>query len=268
MPTSTLDFALSLADTADTITTERFRARDLRVATKPDRTPVTEADRAVEAALSERIRATHPDDAVLGEEYGTVGDPTGRCWVIDPIDATANYLRGVPVWATLIGLLDRGRPTVGVVSAPAMGRRWWSDGSSAWTRDVDGSERRLQVSDVGSLADASISYSDRVGWRDGELESLVSGTWRTRAFGDFYSHVLVAEGCVDVAAEPALSPWDVVALLPIIASAGGRATGISGGLVLNWSGTGPTVPDGMMTTNGLLHVASVERCLSADTWSG
>ena len=259
MPLPDLDLALSLADTADAITTARFRARDLVVTTKPDRTPVTEADRAVESAIAIRLRTERPDDAILGEEFGTVGDPTGRCWVIDPIDGTANYLRGVPVWATLIGMMVGGEPVLGAVSAPALGRRWWSDGSRAWTRDVDGSVRELGVSAVAVFGDASVSYSDAIGWPSGTLRQLLGGVWRTRAFGDFWSHLMVAEGCVDIAVEPQLSPWDVAALLPILTAAGGRATGITGESVVTWSDGAPQVSAGLLSTNGRLHRAALSR---------
>ena len=152
-----------------------------------------------------------------------------RRWIVDPIDGTKNYVRGVPVWATLIALADEAGIAVGLVSAPALGRRWWATrGGTAYTRDVDGSTRAIHVSAVANIGDASFSFSDGVGWEvHGEagpagLQTLVSSAWRTRGYGDFLSHMLVAEGAVDIAAEPQLAPWDVAALVPIVESAGGR----------------------------------------------
>ena len=254
-----LEFALALADIADRHTTDRFRAVDLAVTTKPDSTPVTEADQAVEKAIADHVRAHRPGDAMLGEEFGTFGDLQGRCWVVDPIDGTANYLRGVPVWATLIGLLEAGKPVLGVVSAPAMGRRWWADTRlpTAATQEVDGGERTLRVSGVAVLTHASLSYSDRMGWPAGALDALAGQVWRTRAYGDFYSHVLVAEGAVDIAVEPALAVWDVAALMPLVRAAGGTVTGTGGGDVIEWHAGLPRVPAGMVSSNMLLHAEVV-----------
>jgi len=244
-----LRFAHVLADAADDITTKRFRALDLRVETKPDLTPVSDADRATEDSLRNILRRSRPRDAVLGEESGQTG--TGpRRWVLDPIDATKNYVRGVPVWATLIGLMDGDKVVVGVVTAPALGRRWWAArDSGAWTSALGGAPRRLGVSRVGTLSDASLSYASigawsAVGARD-RFVALTERVWRTRAYGDFWSYMLVAEGAVDVAAEPELSLWDMAALAPIVVEAGGRFTGLDG-------------VDGVMqgnaaASNGLLH---------------
>lgn len=242
--TDDLALALELADLADAITMPRYRASDLVVATKPDLTPVSEADTAVERALRSRVAAARPGDAVVGEEYGTTG--TGpRRWIVDPIDGTKNYVRGVPVWATLIALQENGVTTVGVVSAPALGRRWWAArGQGAY---ADG--RRIAVSDVRDLADAHLSYSSLSGWEAAgrDLLGLVRRCWRTRAFGDFWSYVLVAEGAVDVAAEPEVSLWDLAALQVVVEEAGGRFTDLDGV---------PT-PDGgsAVATNGHLHDA-------------
>ena len=257
-----LEFALVLADVADRLTTDRFRAADLAITTKPDRTPVTEADQAVERAIAAHVRAHRPDDAMLGEEYGTFGDLEGRCWVVDPIDGTANYLRGVPVWATLIGLLVAGEPVLGVVTAPAMGRRWWADTRLAedarvFTREVDGRIRNLRVSGVTDMSHASLSYSDPVGWPPGALDAISAQVWRTRAFGDFYSHALVAEGAVDIAIEPALAVWDVAALVPLVQAAGGTTSGIEGSPVITWSDGRPSVTAGMVSSNGRLHEAAL-----------
>jgi histidinol-phosphatase len=245
-----LDLALQLATLGDAIAMYRFRAEDLVVETKPDLTPVSEADRAVERALRDHLSVHRPDDAILGEEYGTAG-AASRTWVIDPIDGTKNYVRGVPVWAVLVALLVDGDPVVGVVSAPALGRRWWAAaGSGAWATDPSSPEpRRLRVSAVADLADASFSYSDAQGWAergagDG-LATLLDGTWRQRAYGDFWSHMLVAEGAVDVAAEPHLETYDMAALVPVVREAGGLLTSFDGGDAL--------VGGSALSTNGLLH---------------
>jgi histidinol-phosphatase len=186
-----LRFAHVLADNADDITTRRFKALDLRVEQKPDLTPVSDADRATEESLRNLLRRARPRDAVLGEEEGRSGSGP-RCWVIDPIDGTKNYVRGVPVWATLIGLMDGDKVTVGVVSAPALGKRWWAGlGGGAWTGRSLAKASRLQVSGVTRLSDASLSYSGIGGWAQaGRLDnflSLTQSVWRTRAFGDFWS---------------------------------------------------------------------------------
>lgn len=230
-PDSDLTVAHELADRADAITVDRFLAADLQVSSKPDLTLVTDADRAVERAVRERLAAVRPDDAVLGEEYGAAGD-SPRQWVIDPIDGTHNFVRGVPVWATLVALLADGVPVLGVVSAPALGRRWWSSpGGGAFVRH-DGRTRRLQVSGVSELADASVSYSSLTGWaelgRAQQFQALLGQVWRSRAYGDFWSYMLVAEGSVDFACEPELSLWDMAALAPIVSEAGGRFSGLDG----------------------------------------
>ncbi len=255
-----LALALELADLADRITMARFRASDLKVETKPDRSPVTEADRAVESGLWERLAAARPADGRYGEEFGSTGELVERCWILDPIDGTANYLRGVQVWATLIALVIDGEPVIGVASAPAMGRRWWASPGGAHTSDVDGTTRPLAVSGVSQLSDASLSYSDDIGWdaHPGGLDLLRALAWRARGFGDFWSHVLVAEGSVDVAVEPVLKPWDVAALLPIVTRAGGRLTGLDGSAALRLVDGDFSVPDGALTTNGHLTEAAVE----------
>ena len=225
-----LALAQELAELADAITTARFRAADLTVRSKPDLSLVTDADRAVEKAIRSRLADRRPQDALLGEEFGRVGDGD-RQWVIDPIDGTHNYVRGVPVWATLIGLLDARRPVLGVVSAPALGQRWWAAaGHGAFGRAFGAEPRRLRVSAVGSLADASMSYSSLSGWaaRLPRMLELLGGLWRSRAYGDFWSYMLLAEGAVDLAAEPELSLWDMAALAPIVVEAGGRFTGLDG----------------------------------------
>jgi histidinol-phosphatase len=244
-----LRFAHVLADAADDITTRRFRALDLRVEAKPDLTPVTDADHAAEDSLRNVLRRARPRDAVLGEEFGRAGSGP-RCWVIDPIDGTKNFVRGVPVWATLVGLMDGDKVVVGVASAPALGRRWWAArGGGAWTGRSLTKASRCRVSGVQKLADASFSYSSLPGWEsggrlDGFLE-LSRSVWRTRAYGDFWSHMMVAEGAVDISAEPEVSLWDLAALQVIVEEAGGAFTDLSG----------RATPDGgsVVATNGLLH---------------
>jgi histidinol-phosphatase len=228
-----LELALELADAVDELTLARFGAADLAVTAKLDQTPVSDADRAAEALVRARLGARRPDDAVLGEEFGAGGQAGGRRWVIDPIDGTKNYVRGVPVWASLIALLDGEQAVVGVASAPALGRRWWASvGDGAWLRVFGGTPRRLSVSKVADLAAASISYSSLRGWgeqgRLGGFLDLTREVWRTRAYGDFWPYMMVAEGSVDLCAEPELSLWDMAALAPIVTEAGGRFTGLEG----------------------------------------
>ncbi|WP_432548477.1 histidinol-phosphatase [Kineococcus sp. SYSU DK004] len=246
-----LRLAHVVADQVDGVTTARFRAQDLAVDTKPDLTPVTDADRTAEEVVRAQLGRTRPRDAVLGEEFGLVGHGQ-RQWVVDPIDGTKNFVRGVPVWATLIALLDDGEPVVGLVSAPALQRRWWAaKGSGAWTGRSLSSATRIRVSSVADLADASFSYSSLTGWEEaGRLEDFLTlsrRVWRTRAYGDFWSYTLLAEGAVDVAAEPELALHDMAALVPIVTEAGGRFTSRAGV-------DGPHGGDAV-ATNGLLHEA-------------
>ena len=247
---------MQLADLADAISLPRFGASDLRVTAKPDLTPVSDADLAVETAIRELIARERPDDLVVGEEFGGADRPAGgRRWIVDPIDGTKNFVRGVPVWATLIALIDpdvdADRPVVGVVSAPALARRWWAAaGTGAFARFAGGPARACRVSGVSRLDDASLSYSEPGEWRAaGRLEqflALLDACWRTRAYGDFYSYMLLAEGAVDIATEPELSLWDVAALVPIVVEAGGRFTAIDG------QPSGGTARSAL-ATNGLLH---------------
>jgi histidinol-phosphatase len=244
-----LDLALRLADIADRISLERFGALDLVVETKPDLTPVSDADRAVEQAIRAALEAERPDDAVLGEEFGASAvSGNGRRWILDPIDATKNFVRGVPVWATLIALMDADTVVVGVVSAPALGHRWWAArGLGSWTSRAGAVPRRNAVSRVDDLAFASLSYSEVSDWggRSAAFQQLLGDVWRTRAFGDFWSHVLVAEGAVDISAEPEVSIWDVAALVVVVEEAGGRYSGVDG---QQGAGAGS-----VLCTNGLLH---------------
>jgi histidinol-phosphatase len=220
---------MRLAGAADEITTARFRADDLVVDRKPDRSPVTDADTAVEDAIRTLLASARPDDAILGEEGGgELGD--GRTWIVDPIDGTKNFLRGVPAWATLIALVDGGSPVVGVVSAPALGRRWWASAGEGAFGSSGGTTRPLRVSGVRSLEDAYLSTTDLNAW--GEAKSrylaLVSACWESRAFGDFWQHCLVAEGALDLAADPIAYPWDLAAVQLLVTEAGGTFTDRSG----------------------------------------
>jgi histidinol-phosphatase len=244
--------ALQMADLADAMTTDRFGALDLRVDTKPDLTPVTDADRGVETALRETLSAQRPDDVVLGEEFGGTAIFAGRQWVIDPIDGTKNFVRGVPVWATLIALLDDGAPILGVVSAPALQRRWWAvAGQGAYAKVDSLPERRLAVSKVDGLGSASLGFSSLSGWAERGLRErfieLTDEVWRVRGYGDFYNYCLVAEGAVDIAMEPEVSTWDLAAVDILVREAGGTFTNL----------TGREGPHGgsAVATNGLLHEA-------------
>ncbi|MAT60338.1 MAG: histidinol-phosphatase [Micrococcales bacterium] len=244
-----LALALHIADTADRVAASKYLSADLTIETKPDASPVTEADKATETAIRTILGGQRPNDGILGEEYGQEGDGSRR-WIVDPIDGTANYMRGVPIWATLIALECDGAPTIGVVSAPALRRRWWArKGSGAWTRDPDGRERQLTTSTVSELSDASLSASDEPGWgyrgATAAWQQLRQVCWRVRDYGDFLPHMLVAEGAVDITAEPALMAWDMAALIPIVEEAGGRLTGWSGGDALS--------EQSALTTNGSLH---------------
>ncbi|MCV7298589.1 histidinol-phosphatase [Mycobacterium barrassiae] len=248
-----IDFALQLADAADTQTLDRFGALDLRVETKPDLTPVTDADRSVEEMVRGTLSSQRPGDVVLGEEFGGTAVFAGRQWVVDPIDGTKNFVRGVPVWATLIALLEDGVPVVGVVSAPALQRRWWAGhGEGAFTSF--GGQRRISVSGVDDLASASLSYSDlTTGW-DGlrpRFLELTDAVWRVRGYGDFWSYCLVAEGSVDIAVEPEVKLWDLAALDILVREAGGTFTNVAG----------QAGPHGgsAVATNGLLHEAVLAR---------
>lgn len=275
-----LEFALALADAADSITIPRFNALDLEVQSKADMTLVSDADKAAEQAVRTLIEQQRPGDSILGEEGGQQGGRDGRLWVIDPIDGTHNYVRGVPAWATLIALLEDGEPVIGVVSAPALGRRWWArKGGGAFTlvqsestnplqeasnwaaggavaKDAGDTEtvhgrggRPIHVSEIAGLSSAFFSFSSLSGWlqagRGSQVLRLMDACWRTRGFGDFWSYMMVAEGSVDIAAEPELALHDMAALVPIVTEAGGVFTSLDGV-------SGPVGP-GALVTNGLLH---------------
>lgn len=241
--------ALAIADEVDALTLANFATGDLTVELKEDDTPVTAVDRAAEALVRRLLAQHRPDDAIVGEEYGTSGTAARR-WVVDPIDGTKNFIRDVPVWATLIALFDGDDAVVGVASAPALGRRWFAArGQGAWAGLSESTARPLHVSTVGTLAEASLSYSDLAEWREAgrlsQFTGLMDQVWRTRAYGDFWSYMLVAEGAVDVAAEPELALYDMGALVPIVEEAGGRFTGLDG--------TPGPHGGNAVATNGLLH---------------
>ena len=247
-----LAFALTLADRADAISLSRYQALDLVITTKPDNSPVTDADKAVERAIIDAIAGQYPTDGVVGEEFGTSGSKD-RYWVIDPIDGTKNFLRGVPTWATLIALVENEQVITSVVSCPALYRRWYATaGGGAFVVEGNSPARKLAVSKVSTVKDASIAYSDFQGWgaRRPSFEELLDSAWRSRGLGDFWSHMLVAEGAVDVAIEPSLALWDMAALDLIVREAGGRFTSLDGV-------DGPFGPNAI-STNGALHGAILE----------
>mgnify|MGYP001298491567 CR=1 FL=1 len=261
-----LALAHQLADTADSIAMARFRALDLRIESKPDMTPVSDADTEVERALRAILARERPGDGILGEEFGaSASGRDQRRWVIDPIDGTKNFIRGVPIWATLIALMDGDQPVVGLVSAPALGRRWWAaTGHGAYAGRALSDATPIRVSGVRQLADASVCYSSLTGWEaNGRLDrvlDLFRECWRSRAFGDFYGYMLLAEGAVDVMMEPELSLWDVAALIPIVTEAGGTFTDL----------TGRCDPAGgsAVATNGHLHEELLRRLSGHDRKGG
>lgn len=279
-----LHLAHRLADAADAISLARYQSLDLVIETKPDATPVTDADRAVEKEIRALLERERPSHLIIGEEFGgkellESAEPGKRFWIIDPIDGTKNFLRGVPTWATLIAMGEvdssgKKSVTLGVVSSPAMGRRWWAErGGGAYVTErfasasplrgdqgssTASSTRRINVSKVSSLDDASLSYSDLLGWESKRKSfvSLLDEVWRTRALGDFLSHMFVAEGAVDIAAEPTLALWDMAALAVIVEEAGGRYSSLEGV-------EGPFGASGV-SSNGRLHQEFLSR-LSDDS---
>ena len=251
--TDDLRLAHVLADDADSLTTARFKALDLHVMSKPDLTPVTDADQTVEEGIRRTLSRVRSRDAITGEEQGSTGT-SARRWIVDPIDGTKNFVRGVPVWATLISLVVDDEVVVGVVSAPQLQRRWWaSKGGGAWTGRSLLKATQCHVSDVRRLEDASLSYSSLSGWEErGRLDdflSLMRRCWRTRAYGDFWSYMLLAEGAVDIAAEPELEVYDMAALDVIVREAGGRFTSLDGNEG-PWGGNA-------VATNAHLHDAAL-----------
>lgn len=244
-----LAVALTLAAEADLIAMDRYRAQDLGIQLKADKSIVTDADTRVERMIRTHLAEARPQDSVLGEEFGSEGS-SRRQWIVDPIDGTSNFARGVPIWGALIALAVDGVPVVGVVSAPALGRRWWgATGHGAWLQQDGGEAHRIRVSGVDALEDATLSYNNLQTWDQyGYLEPLIAlsrRVGRTRAFGDLWSYMLLAEGAIDVAGEFDVKPWDVAALVPIISEAGGRVTTVMGGTGLDELN--------VIASNGLLH---------------
>jgi len=259
-----LAFALELADLADGISLPRFRAADLSVDTKPDRTFVTDADTAVERALRARIEEEFPEDGFYGEESGRA-DRGSRRWIVDPIDGTSNFLRGVPNWGTLIALEAVGAPTVGVVSAPALASRWWAEtGAGAWAESGGSAARRIRVSGVRDLEHASLSFQSLAQWREAgyldRLLPLAEQVWRDRAYGDMWAYMLLAEGFVDIVAEFDVKPYDLAALAVIVREAGGSFTDIDGAESI-WNRSS-------LATNGPLHEPVVSALSARGAGSG
>jgi histidinol-phosphatase len=235
-----LRFAHELADAADALTLGRFRALDLAVEAKPDLTPVSEADRAAEDAIRALVARRRPGESVLGEERGGGASGGGSRWIVDPIDGTRYFVRGAPLWATLLALERDGVVDVGIVSAPALGRRWWAvRGGGTW---ADGT--RCRVSAVARLEDAIVCTTSArdmpSGWR-----ALAARAWVDGGFGDFWQYCLLAEGAVDVATDEVLDLWDYAAVRLIVEEAGGRCTTFAGG--------DPAPGSSFLCTNGLLH---------------
>lgn len=250
-----LAVALVLAAEADLVAIDRYRAQDLDVQLKPDRSQVTDADTRVERIIREHLADARPEDSILGEEFGTQGT-SNRQWILDPIDGTSNFVRGVPIWGALISLVIDGVPEVGVVSAPALGRRWWAaTGHGAWMQHDGAEPRRLHVSGISDLAEATLSYNSLKHWDDyGRLDQLVAlsrEVGRTRAFGDLWSYMLLAEGAIDIAGEFDVKPWDIAALVPIVREAGGRITDVDGTDALDTLS--------VIATNGILHDEILRR---------
>lgn len=250
---SDLEFALALADEADAITMRHYQSASLSVRTKIDMTPVSEADEAVERMIRERVTAERPGDGIVGEEYGTTG-ATARRWIIDPIDGTKNYVRGIPVFGTLIGLEENGRVVAGVVSAPAMARRWWASASEGAFCNTLGTTRQLHVSGIGTVESSHLAY-DAIGDFDqhgGAVRflSLTRRCARSRGFGDFWAHMLVAEGAVEIAIEPAVAIWDMAPVQLIVEEAGGRFTDLRGESRIDGGSA--------VSTNGLVHEAVLD----------
>lgn len=249
-----LDLALRLADVADAQSLPRFDAADLAVSLKADHSHVTDADLATERAIRQVLQAERPDDGILGEEFGTSGD-ADRQWIIDPIDGTANFLRGVPLWGTMICLAVAGEARVGVVSMPALGRRWWAaPGLGAWT-STGAAPRAIRVSAVARLDEASVSFQSIRQWDEtGHLDTLIAlsrRVWRDRAYGDVFAYMMLAEGRLDMVAEFGVKEYDIAAAFAIISEAGGTATA--------FDGTRTLAARSALATNGLLHSAFLQQ---------
>ncbi len=247
--------ALNIVDRVDELTMERFNSADLVVETKPDLTPVSDADQNAEKIVRDLLERARPGDEIYGEEQGGSLEHSARRWILDPIDGTKNFVRGVPVWATLLALEMNGEIVLGVVSAPALGRRWWAaKGMGAFLRVGTGKAQPIHVSGVWRIEDASLSYSSLTGWEQrGQSDSfheLATACWRSRAYGDFWSYMMVAEGIVDIATEPELELYDMAALVPIVVEAGGTFTSLEGE-------PGPWGTSAI-ASNALLHEAALE----------
>ena len=252
-----LAVALTLAGQADLIAMDRYRAQDLDIQVKPDRSEVTDGDKGIEKMIRDHLASARPGDSILGEEFGEnpgASATSTRQWIVDPIDGTANFVRGVPIWGLLLALAIDGVPQLGVVSAPALGRRWWgATGHGAWTQEGTGEPRRLRVSGIDDLAEASLSYNSIRYWDEaGRLDNLIGLTrvvGRSRAYGELWPYMLLAEGAVDVVGEYDLKPWDIAALVPVVREAGGTFTSLDDGDPLGADNT----LGGVLATNGLLH---------------
>lgn len=256
-----LALALRIADAADAVAMARAYSSDLAIDEKADHTFVTDADVATERAIRDILAAERPADGILGEEFGTQGEGS-RQWIIDPIDGTHNYMRGIPMWGILIALAVDGVPQVGVVSQPALGRRWWAaTDAGAWTNGTDGEATRIRVSDVADLAKASVSFQSIQQWDDaGELDALLRltrATWRDRGYGDVWPYMLLAEGRLEFVAEFDVAPYDIAAIVPIVAEAGGRMT--------DFAGEPSVTSRSALATNGTLHTEFLELLDTKDS---
>lgn len=251
--TRDLALALRLADAADAQSLSRFTATDLQVSRKPDHTHVTDADLATERAIRDILSAERPDDGIFGEEFGTTGT-SARQWIIDPIDGTAHFLRGMPLWGTMIALAIDGIPQIGVVSMPALGRRWWAaTGHGAWTA-TQSEPQRLSVSAVADLTESSVSFQSITQWAEaGQLPALLrlaDTVWRDRGYGDVYAYMMLAEGRIDMVGEFDVKEYDIAAAVPIVREAGGRMTSFDGAESISERSS--------LASNGLLHAPLLE----------
>ena len=253
-----LEVAQAACDEADVIARAHFR-RDLEITTKPDRSFVTQADTAIERMIRTRLTDAFPDHGIVGEEYGTEGEGAAVRWYIDPIDGTHNYIRGVPLFGTLLAVERDGELQAGVLSAPALDERWWAHrGGGAWARNRGEAPRRIQVSGVASLADAQVLYGsgrDIVdSGRAPGFERLIRDVWRERGFGDFWGYALVAEGAAEAMVEVELYPWDAAAPTVLVEEAGGRVTDLEGRRRID--------SQTFLVTNGLLHETVLGRLIT------
>ena len=247
-----LALALELSDLADEMAMTEFR-RDMVVKTKPDRTFVTDTDTAIERVLRERIANAFPDHGVFGEEYGADTGGASVRWYVDPIDGTHNYMRGVPLFGTLIGIERDGELQVGTVSAPAIGSRWYARrGGGAWAVDTvrtGGAPRRIAVSQIATIADMSMLYGSAqdvaASGKAPGFDGLVRDVWRDRGFGDFWGYTLVAEGAAEAMIEAELNAWDMAGPFVVVEEAGGRMTSLAG--------TRSIHEHSAVASNGLLH---------------